>query len=178
MGALLSLKKKILGVLRLLTFFCMSGSSAWPFLKFIPTSNGNATPGITLAVTGSHFLSTLVVLCMDLYETILISWTSAYSILTTGLLIRFSFKNHLTRTYRLCSYTDYPHIWLDQLIYPSILHITYPRHSPTVTPFVAAPGPLVFKDIMRSEMETARDLMGVEDFESAEWVDILLAKQN
>ena len=35
------------------------------------------------------------------------------------------------------------------------------RHSPTVVLSVAAPGPLVFRDIMRSEMETAQDLGGV-----------------
>ena len=55
-------------------------------------------------------------------------------------------------------------------------HNVSKRHSPTVTPFVAAPGPLVFNDIMRSEMETAWDLMGVEDsssIESVELIDIL-----
>ena len=57
-------------------------------------------------------------------------------------------------------------------------HNVSKRHSLTVTPFVAAPGPLVFNDIMRSEMEAAWDLMGMEDSSSIEWVDILLAKLN
>ena len=41
-----------------------------------------------------------------------------------------------------------------------LIHNVSKRHSPTVTPFVAAPGPWVFSDIMRSEMEAALDRMG------------------
>ena len=51
-----------------------------------------------------------------------------------------------------------------------LTHNTSKRHSPTVAP----PGPLVFKDIMRSEMESARVLVGLGFSSSIELVDILL----
>ena len=58
-------------------------------------------------------------------------------------------------------------------------HNVSKRHSPTVAPSVAATGPLVFRDIMRSEMETAQDLVGLgasSSIESVELVDILLER--
>ena len=75
--------------------------------------------------------------------------------------------------YRLSSYMVQPPDVPEYLI-----HNVSKRHSPTVTPFVAAPGPWVFSDIMRSEMEAALDLMGMGGSSSIEWLDILLAKRD
>ena len=58
-----------------------------------------------------------------------------------------------------------------------LTHNVSKRHSPTVAPSVAAPGPLVLRDIIMSEMETAQVLVGLGD-SSIESVDILLSKRN
>jgi hypothetical protein len=59
-----------------------------------------------------------------------------------------------------------------------LTHNTSKRHSPTVAPSVAAPGPLVFRELMRFEMESAQVLMGWGASSSIEFelVDILLEK--
>ena len=54
-----------------------------------------------------------------------------------------------------------------------LMHSVSKRHSPTVATSVAAPGPLVLRNIIRSEMETAQVLLGVGDL-SIESVDILM----
>ena len=53
------------------------------------------------------------------------------------------------------------------------MHSISRRHSPTVAQSVAAPGPLVFRDIMRSEMETALDLVGLGASSSMELVELV-----
>ena len=105
MGALLSRKKKILGALRLLTCLCICGHSACPSLKFIPTSNGNATPGITLAVTGSHFIPTFVVVCKDLFNFLDLCIFRPHNGIPNLIFLQ------KTRTHRLYLCVDYPHIW-------------------------------------------------------------------
>ena len=77
--------------------------------------------------------------------------------------------------YRLSSYMVRP-----ADIPEYLMHNVSKGHSPTVAPSVATPGPLAFRDNMRSEMETARVLVGLGDssIELVEWVDTLLAKRN
>ena len=57
-----------------------------------------------------------------------------------------------------------------------LTHNTSKKHSPTVVPSVVAPGLLVLRERMRSEMESAR-VLGVwgvsSSMESVELVDIL-----
>ena len=56
-----------------------------------------------------------------------------------------------------------------------LTHNVSKRHSPTEAPSVAVPGPLVLREIIMLEMDTALVLVGLGD-SSIESVDILLAK--
>ena len=104
-------------------------------------------------------LPTFVVVCKDLYETLLISWTSAYSVRTMGLLTWFTFKNSFNENSliifvrRLSSYMVKPADLPEYLV-----HRTSKKHSPIVVPSMGAPRLVMLRLRINSEMEVERVL--------------------
>ena len=149
-------------------------------LKSLPTNSGKATPGMMWAVIGRCRSPIFVIIHNDLYDTMSISCTSVYALLTTGFLPLFSFKKCLSDSspiilvHNLSSYN---------VTFPGLLEwftqIKSNRDSPTVGPSIGelelGLGLAIDNFIISSEAED--DLVLRDDLLSDSSDDILSEKK-